>query len=146
MDNGFLGGGNTDCFIKTSYLGHEIYTEIKTTHENEAYWLEQFLIPCQLPLATHNLKLEFLDKDFMTSEGIGTINIDIQSIFDQIPEFRWYHIYGPPKGTTGKWTSKMKQNPDLASAWRGRVQLKIEIGKDDNAELKMEDFELEDED
>jgi hypothetical protein len=39
----------------------------------------------------------------------------------ETPTFNWINIYGAPVGYSGDNTTKMNNNPEYASTWKGRV-------------------------
>lgn len=55
--------------------------------------------------------------------------------------FIWKNIYGAHLGYSGSTTTLMNNNPDLASAWKGRILMQLVSDKIEKPELRVNDIE-----
>ena len=81
------------------------------------------LLPVQWPVASSRLVFKLFDYEKTSMhELVGSMVFNIKDILAcPGPTFNWINIYGAPPDKSGQNTDKMKNNPELASTWKGRV-------------------------
>lgn len=85
-------------------------------------WDEEMLIPIQVPIVNDKLVFKVYDKDFNGKEIIGSMIFSKKEILEKYEgKFRWVNIYGSHTNYSGKVSDEMNSNPEIASAWKGRV-------------------------
>jgi hypothetical protein len=59
-----------------------------------------------------------------SDELVGSMIFSIKDIVNAgIRTFKWVNLYGAPLGYSGDNTTKMNNNPEIASTWKGRLLL-----------------------
>ena len=87
----------------------------------------------QWPLSNDRLVLSVWDHDTTSpDEIVGSIVLSLKDLVKNCSkaggELRWVNIYGAPTGLVmGPHMKKMNENPEVASMWKGRVLLHLEI-------------------
>jgi hypothetical protein len=59
------------------------------------------------------------------------------------PTFKWVNIYGAPIGRSGATCTKMNNNPELASTWRGRILIQYYAEPTKNPVMKIQPISKE---
>lgn len=143
MDN-FLGGGNTDAYVKCDYMGKTLKTHVKEQSGGQVLWLEEMLIPAQIPIVSKRIVFRIYDKDNTGDELIGTVAFDIEQIIQKHEDgedlelgYEWADIYGADPGKSGKHSTAMRKNPEYASQWLGRILMQVEVAETENPELTV---------
>jgi hypothetical protein len=59
-----------------------------------------------------------------SDELVGSMIFSIKDIVTAgVSTFRWVNLYGAPNGYSGDNSTKMNNNPEFASSWKGRLLL-----------------------
>lgn len=78
-----------------------------------------------------HIKMQLYDEDKMSNEIVGSMFFNAKDILaKQQDRFFWKNVYGSPLGYKGENTNKMNENPELASTWKGRILMQVEVIKD----------------
>lgn len=93
-------------------------------------WMQEFLIPVEVPVVNNKLVMQLYDQDNLTNELAATTELAIKSMikYDHSnpnlkakSQCKWINLYGAPTGRSGSNTDKMNKNPEEASNWKGRI-------------------------
>lgn len=131
--------GTIDAYIETIYFKQKLKTDVYTMKDNQVFWDQEMWLPIQWPVASSRLIFKVYDYDKAGSdELVGSMIFNIKDIVN-IPggEYNWINIYGSPVGFSGKNCDKMNNNPEFASAWKGRVLVHYMAEDVKNPELKI---------
>ena len=97
---------------------------------SKVVWNVEMLIPVELPLREENIKVQLWDWDPLVDEFVCSLDLPVKSMLKYTQtdasdsnnsKMKWLNFYGPPRGTSGKHTDKMRRDPTYASHWAGRV-------------------------
>jgi len=101
-------------------------TSVYTMKDEQVFWYEEFLIPCQIPIMSSRVVMKLFDWDRINDEIVGSFIFNLKSILkDMNGKFFWKNIYGSPLDVSGENTEKMNQDPDVASTWKGRILMQV---------------------
>ena len=74
--------------------------------------------------------LKLFDEDKVTDEIVGSMYFSLKKLIADgaVPggKFYWHNLYGAPIGYSGKTCDLMNDNPEVGSAWKGRILMQIE--------------------
>lgn len=130
MDFQLVGTGSIDAFLKIQYKGKTLKTSVIRQEDNVVPWMQQFLLPVEVPVIHNKIVLQLYDEDNLTSELAATTELSIKSMlkYDQSnpnlkvkSQCKWINLYGAPTGRSGSNTHLMNTNPEEASNWKGRI-------------------------
>ena len=107
--------------------------------DNLVTWDQEIWLPIQWPVASNRLVFKIFDYDRAGSdELVGSMIFSIKDICKiEGGEFNWINVYGAQSGHSGENTTRMNNNPEYASNWRGRVLVHYEAVETKNPELKI---------
>lgn len=135
LDFKMIGPGKMDAFVTAKIGGKEIKTQKKDTgqgKEDEAIWMETFLIPIRMPIMSGKLILNVMDYDTVNDEQAGSLIFDYKDLLAREQKsFFWANIYGAPgaEGLVadgGPLADEMNKDPTIATKWKGRILIGIE--------------------
>ena len=130
MDYQLIGTGTIDAYLKLTYKGKKLKTKVIKQDNNLVPWMEQFLIPIEIPVINNKLTLQVYDQDNMYDELAATTDLNIKGMlkYDKDnpnlkvkTQCKWINLYGAPVGRSGTNTNKMNEHPESASTWKGRI-------------------------
>ena len=77
--------------------------------------------------------MKLFDKDPITDEIIGSILFNLKDCMkeENNGKFFWRNVYGAPLDRHGPTTDLMNANPEVASAWKGRLLVQVTSEKTD---------------
>ncbi|CAG9312955.1 unnamed protein product [Blepharisma stoltei] len=131
-----------DAYCQADYGGAKINTSVFTADKNKfaAYWYEDLYVPVSIPSVSNRLIIRVLDYDNTSKDDmVGTIAFDWEEIeAGKYSDYFWTCIYGAPKDLDNGPANKMNDYPELASAYRGRILMKMIIEHPKKASLKKE--------
>lgn len=108
------------------------------TAKNDITLIEQeFLLPIQWPLASDRLMLQLYDEDNVLDEIVGSMFFSLKKLCKEGEnggKFFWQNLYGAPLDYSGSIANAMNDNPELASAWKGRILMHVECHAADHPE------------
>ena len=136
--------GTCDAMCYADFAGKIIKTQHVKADEAtfSAYWYQEGYIPVTLPCVTGRLIVRLEDWDSTSSNDlIGTVTfrwVDIEA--GMYSNYFWANIYGAPLETSGENTDFMNRHPNLASYWRGRILLRVQVEPSDKPKLAIEDI------
>lgn len=117
--------GTIDALIKGKYQGKKMQTKAVKAKNDVAAIEQEFWLPIQWPLASDRLLLQIFDEDSVSDEIVGSMYFSLKKLIadGSVPGgvFDWYNIYGAPTGHSGKTCDLMNDQPEVASAWKGRI-------------------------
>jgi hypothetical protein len=130
MDYQLIGTGTIDAYLKLTYKGKKLKTKVIKQDNNLVPWMEQFLIPIEIPVINNKLTLQVYDQDNMYDELAATTDLNIKGMlkYDKDnpnlkvkTQCKWINLYGAPVGRSGTNTNRMNEHPESASTWKGRI-------------------------
>ena len=66
--------------------------------------------------------MKVFDEDKISDEIVGSLLFNLKDIIgNQNGKYFWKNVYGSPLGCSGDNTNTMNHNPEIASAWKGRI-------------------------
>ena len=77
LDN-FVGGGDTDAYVKVDFLGKSIRTKAVSQKDGVAEWLQELWIPAQIPIVSKRIVFRVYDEDTGKDELIGSMTFDLE--------------------------------------------------------------------
>lgn len=81
MDAAIFGGGTIDAYVTCTYLGKKLKTKVVTQGKDEQiFWNQEFLLPCQLPIMASKLKMKLWDEDKLADEVVGSFSFNLKSM------------------------------------------------------------------
>ena len=116
MDYQLIGTGTIDAYLKLTYKGKKLKTKVIKQDNNLVPWMEQFLIPIEIPVINNKLTLQVYDQDNMYDELAATTDLNIKGMlkYDKDnpnlkvkTQCKWINLYGAPVGRSGTNTNKM---------------------------------------
>ena len=117
--------GTIDAYISGKFQGKKIRTKAVKARNDVAAIEQEFWLPIQWPLASDRLLLQLFDEDSVADEIVGSMFFSLKKLIADggVPGgvFEWYNIYGAPTGFSGKTCDLMNDQPEVASAWKGRI-------------------------
>ena len=109
-------------------------------------WYEEIYIPVLMPNVSSKLIIDLMDEDPLRPDNAGSLIFDFKKIEkNEYANFFWSNLYGAPIGYKNNHAQIMNRVPEAASAWHGRILLKIEFKETKKAVLdrkKIEDEEI----
>jgi len=137
--------GTIDAMITTEFFGKKWKTKATTAKDNIAAIEQEFWIPIQLPLASDRLVLDLWDQDKASLEKVGSMFFSLKELLAKgAPEggyFYWQNIYGAPVDRGGPVATMMNNNPECASAWKGRILMHIDSKDSKHPEKREQNLE-----
>lgn len=125
--------GKTDPYVHLIYGSQEIKsTTLKVTYD--PVWNEELLLPASLPTINDRIILRLYDWDSgpMADELMGTVAFSIKDILDnKYKQPFWVNIYGAHSDTDVKYEKMQNETPELATEWKGRLELAITMRQED---------------
>lgn len=81
------------------------------------------LVPVAWPVANNRFIFKLYDYEGVgKDELVASMKFDMKQVASvDKPTFNWINLYGGPHGCSGDNTDKMNNNPEKASAWKGRI-------------------------
>ena len=111
-------------------MGKTLKTKYVTSKSHTSAVEQEFWLPIQWPLASDRMILQAFDEDRLSNEQIGSMFFSLKKLLEQGKtengHFYWQNIYGGPAGYNNSASQIMNDNPELASAWKGRLLMQIE--------------------
>ena len=90
--------------------------------DNLVIWDKEMLLPVQWPVASNRLVFKLYDYNKLGDTLVGSMIFSIKDIVNlQERTFSWINLYGAPNGYSGDTVTRMNNNPEVASAWKGRL-------------------------
>lgn len=90
-------------------------------------WNTEFLLPCQLPVASPMIPIKLMDEDDIGSDEVAATMLFftkdiVENKGNKNGLFIWKNLYGAPLGqSNSKEKEMMNENPEFASSWKGRI-------------------------
>jgi len=117
--------GSIDAYILAKFQGKKIRTTAVTAKNDVAAIEQEFWLPIQWPLASDRFCLSLYDEDKVVDEIVGSMYFSLKKLIAEgsVPngKFFWHNMYGAPIGYSGKVCDVMNAQPELGSAWKGRI-------------------------
>ena len=128
--------GTIDAYVITKFGGKEMKTTAVTAKSDVAAIEQEWWLPIQWPLSSDRLVIKCFDEDKVMDEIVGSMYFSVKDLVAKGTRpggyFYWQNLYGAPKSYSGNNVDMMNENPELASAWMGRILMHIEC-KDEKA-------------
>ncbi|CAG9332379.1 unnamed protein product [Blepharisma stoltei] len=140
-----IANGTIDAFCQLEFGGASIKTSIVTADKNfySSNWYEDLYVPVTLPSVSNKLTIRVLDHDPMNKDDqVGSLIFkwdDIEA--GKYSDYFWSNIYGAQKDLSNEQATRMNNNPDLASNWRGRILMKMEVTNPEKPCLDLKKIE-----
>lgn len=80
MDYQLIGTGSIDAYLKLTYKGKKLKTKVIKQEDNVVPWMQQFLIPVEVPVIHDRLVLQVYDSDNLQDELAATTELSIKSM------------------------------------------------------------------
>ena len=141
--NLFTGTGSIDAFVEGTYAGKTLKTSVvKMDKQKIVNWNEEFCFPCQIPIMASRVVMKVYDEDALSNEVVGSILFSMKEcVGKKNGTYFWKNVYGAPLGYSGDNVKKMNKAPDSASAWKGRMLMKVTAEKSEKPFLKQQPLE-----
>jgi len=101
---------------------------------------QEFWLPIQWPLASDRLLLQLYDEDNVVDELVGSMYFSLKKLIREgsVPggKYYWHNLYGAPEGYSGSTCDLMNDQPEMGSAWKGRILMQIEAEEVKHPERK----------
>ena len=138
--------GTIDAFIEGKFQGKTIKTTaVRATNDYIAAIEQEFWLPIQWPLASDRLLLQLYDEDVRLHEIVGSMYFSLKKMIAEGSvlggKFFWHNLYGAPLGYSGRVCDLMNEQPELGSAWKGRILMQIEAEEAKHPERKVQALE-----
>ena len=85
-----------------------------------------------------------LDEDSLTSQIVGSMFFSLKKLVkmgEGEGRFYWQNLYGAPLDSTGHIANAMDNNPELGSAWKGKILMHVECQNADHPERRIQAIE-----
>ncbi len=79
----FMGGGDTDAYIRCDYMGRKLKTKAISQKNGEVQWLEEMCIPAQIPIVSKRIVFRVYDEDTTGDELIGSMVFDMEKLIER---------------------------------------------------------------
>ena len=137
--------GTIDAYIKGKFNGKRIRTKAVTARNDVCAMEQEFWLPIQWPLASDRFLLQLYDEDKVVDEIVGSMYFSLKKLIAEgsVPggKFFWHNMYGAPTGYSGGNCDLMNEQPELGSAWKGRILMQIESEDAKHPERKEQALE-----
>lgn len=84
--------------------------------------------------------MQLYDEDRVADEIVGSMYFSLKKMIadGSVPNgrFFWHNMYGAPTGYSGTNCNLMNEQPELGSAWKGRILMQIESEESKHPERK----------
>jgi len=125
MDTNFIRASSIDAYIVMKYGTNKLKTKVVTMQEKKVDWMEQMMIPVEIPTRNETISLQVFDQDDLMDELCCSLSLPVKTIlkYDSADNsmVKWINLYGAPTGYSGSNASKMNADPSEASSWKGRI-------------------------
>ena len=91
-------------------------------------------------MASDRIILKVFDEDKVKDEIVGSMYFSLKKIINESGPngiLVWKNLYGSPLGCSGENTSRMNDNPEYGSTWKGRTLMHISAYDVKNPEMKI---------
>ena len=137
--------GSIDAYVTGKFQGKKIKTTAVTAKNDIAALEQEFWLPIQWPLASDRLLLQVYDEDKVLDEIVGSMYFSLKKLIadGSVPngKFFWHNLYGAPHDYSGKVCDLMNEQPEMGSAWKGRILMQIESEESKHPERKEQALE-----
>ena len=133
--------GTIDAYCEASFGGARVKSSIVKADKvrYSASWYEELYLPVMLPNVSSKLVISMMDDDPLRNEAAGCLVFEFKKIeHGEFSNYFWRNLYGAPAGCDNAHAKTMNNVPEAASAWHGRILLKIELREVAKAVLKTE--------
>ena len=152
LDYQLIGEGTIDAYLKIIYRGQKLKTKVIKQQQNKVDWMTEFLIPVPVPSSHNKLELQIWDKDVTFDEKAASVDMNIKEILKHDKSrpsnagsrWEWINLYGAPVGYSGSSCTKMNDNPEVASTWKGRVLVEYWVEDCKFPEFKIRNIDVKD--
>lgn len=136
MDN----WGSIDFYVLAKFQGKEVRTDSVKAQGDICPIMQEWWLPLQWPLSSDRLVMQLKDEDTVSDELFGSMFFSLKDLVTKGSVaggyYYWQNLYGAPTGYSGENADKMNDNPELASAWMGRMLMHIECEDSKHPERK----------
>lgn len=96
-------------------------------------WYEKLYIPIMQPSVSSKIIINVMDSDnFSASELAATLDFEVEDVINgRYSELFWAYLYGGPVNCSNDQALIMNAHPDIASNFRGRILLSLEVGSEE---------------
>lgn len=135
MDNAtLLTKGGIDAYLKLEHRKMRYRTRTITAKDignkkcATVNWNQEFWLSMQTPILEPNISLKVMDHDDIgADETCGTISLPTKWLLECKNTFKWFNVYGSPLGqSSSSARTKMNNNPDFATTFKGRILLQVD--------------------
>jgi len=150
LTGGLLGGEKPtiDAYAKIKYGTCQLKTKVYTQKDEEVVWMQEMLLPIEIPVKTHTIQIQVYDHDTIGRDELCvSLDVPIEDLLslDQGGShghmLRWINLYGGPNDYSGATRDWMNRNPDKASEWKGRIMAEYFVENAKYPKAKMEDLQ-----
>jgi len=125
MDTNFIRASSIDAYIVMKYGTNKLKTKVVTMQEKKVDWMEQMMIPVEIPTRNETISLQVWDQDELVDELCCSLSLNVKTILKYEGEensmVKWINLYGAPQGYSGSNASSMNTDPSTATKWKGRI-------------------------
>lgn len=130
--------GTIDAYVKAVFNKFTYKTQVvnpkKRGEDLICTFNKVFKIPLQWPISNDRFTMSIWDEEKTTPDEIaGTLEFSLKELVRNCSsadgQFRWANLYGAPLATgfQGPFQEKMNHHPEIASLWKGRLLLHIQV-------------------
>jgi hypothetical protein len=80
MDTNFIRASSIDAYIVMKYGTNKLKTKVVTMQEKKVDWMEQMMIPVEIPTRNDTISIQVWDSDDLVDELCASLSINVKAI------------------------------------------------------------------